>query len=84
MSKRSTNALREYKQTITLNPMQKEVIVGTLLGDASIPLKIGKARWKPKVPTGPPTLCVKFVQTIARAEYIQHLYDIFHSTPASI
>ena len=66
MSKRSTNALREYKQTITLNPMQKEVIVGTLLGDASIPLKIGKARWKPKGgPKDLPTLCVKFVQTIA-------------------
>ena len=27
----------------------------------------------------PPTLCVKFVQTIARAEYIQHLYDIFYN-----
>ena len=27
------NALREYKQSITLNTMQREVIVGTLLGD---------------------------------------------------
>ena len=58
------NALREYKKTITLNQMQKEVIVGTLLGDACIPLK---------------RLRVQFAQTIARAEYIQHLYDIFHN-----
>ena len=60
------NALREYKQTITLNAIQKEVIVGTLLGDASMPLYRGK-----------PKLHVKFVQCIARAEYIWHLYDIF-------
>ena len=30
-------ALREYKQTITLSHIQREVLVGTLLGDASIP-----------------------------------------------
>ena len=62
------NALREYKQTITLNQVQKEVIVGTLLGDASIPLRRGK-----------PRLCVQFGQTIASADYILHLYDIFHN-----
>ena len=56
------NALREYKKTITLNQMQKEVIVGTLLGDACIPLK---------------RLRVQFAQTIARENYIWHLYDIF-------
>ena len=60
------NTLREYKQTITLNDIQKEVIVGTLFGDACIPLKRGK-----------PTLRVYFVQTMARAEYILHLYDLF-------
>ena len=69
----NSNALREYKQTITLNPIQKDVIVGTLLGDASIPLDIGK----PKVPTGPPTLRVRFEQNIARENYIWHLYDVF-------
>ena len=62
------NALREYKQTITLNAIQKEVIVGTLLGDASIPLHRGK-----------PRLCVQFGQTIARAGYIHHLYDLFYN-----
>ena len=66
--KRNTNELREYKKTITLNPMQREVIVGTpfglpakrpsgpALGDACIPLDRGK-----------PTLRVHFVQTITRA-----------------
>ena len=60
------NTLREYKQTITLNDIQKEVIVGTLFGDACIPLKRGKSK-----------LSVKFAQTIARADSIQHLYSIF-------
>ena len=60
------NALREYKQSITLNTMQREVIVGTLLGDASIPLDRGKSK-----------LRVQFAQTIASADYIQHLYDLF-------
>ena len=57
------NALREYKQTITLSQIQREVLVGTLLGDASIPLYRGK-----------PRLNVKFA---ASADYIQHLYSIF-------
>ena len=30
--KRNTNALREYKKAITLNQIQKEVIVGTPFG----------------------------------------------------
>ena len=46
--------------------MQREVIVGTLLGDASIPLDRGKSK-----------LRVQFAQTIASADYIQHLYDLF-------
>ena len=71
------NALHQYKQTITLNQIQKEVFVGTLLSNASMPLNRSKARWKP-------LLSVKFVQTIARAEYIQHLSSVFYdfvSTP---
>ena len=51
------NALREYKKTITLNQMQKEVIVGTLLGYACLPLYRGK-----------PRLSVKFEQNTARAD----------------
>ena len=74
------NPLHKYKQTITLNQIQKEVFVGTLLSNASMPLNRSKARaarWKP-------LLSVKFVQTIARAEYIQHLSSVFYdfvSTP---
>ena len=63
------NTLHQYKQTITLNPIQREVIVGTLLGDAvpcGHPLQKGK-----------PTLNVRFAQNLARAEYVQHLYEIF-------
>ena len=60
------NALREYKHTITLNQVQKEVLVGTLLGDASIPLDRGNPRFS-----------VKFAQKSASADYIQHLYDLF-------
>ena len=69
MSKReilNRNALGQFapnKQTITLNAIQKEVIVGTLLGDASMPLYRGK-----------PKLHVEFQQTIARGLYIWHLY----------
>ena len=62
----NSSALRQYKQTITLNAIQKEVIVGTLLGNASMPLYRGK-----------PKLHVKFEQNIASAYYIHHLYDIF-------
>jgi len=61
------NALREYKQTIQLNQIQKEVIVGTLLGNACIPLRRGK-----------PVLSVTFEQTIKRENYIWHLYSVFY------
>ena len=54
--KRLGKALREYQQTITLSQIQKYVLVGTLLGDASMPLHSGK-----------PKLYVKFKQTIGRA-----------------
>ena len=66
--KTNSNTLRQYKQTITLSQIQREILVGTLLGDASIPLYIGR-----------PLLCVRFVQTIARENYIWHLYDIFNN-----
>ena len=70
------NPLREYKKTITLNTMQREILVGTLLGDACLPLRKGK-----------PVLCVKFEQNISKAGYIQHLYSVFYNfvgTPPQI
>ena len=69
-------ALIEYKQSLKLNDLQREVLIGTLLGDATIPLKLGK-----------PTYQVKFEQQIARKEYIEHLYQIFEpfvGTPPKI
>jgi len=52
------HALAEYKKTIKLNSMEKEVLVGTLLGDACLYLQYGK-----------PKLSVKFEQNITRAGY---------------
>lgn len=62
------HALAEYKKTIKLNSMQKEVLVGTLLGDACLGIQYGK-----------PKLSVKFEQKITRADYIHHLHDIFEN-----
>lgn len=66
--KANSNALRQYKKTISLSlsKIQREVLVGTLLGDASMPLDRGR-----------PELRVQFAQTIPRENYIWHLYDIF-------
>ena len=63
-----TEALRA-KNSVTKIPPN---LVGTLLGDASIPLLRGKPRF-----------CVKFDQTIARAKYIWHsvFYDFVGTPP---
>lgn len=69
-------ALIEYKSSLKLNHRQKEVLIGTLLGDASMALKLGK-----------PTYQVKFEQQIQRKEYIDYLYGIFENfvgTPPKI
>lgn len=69
-------ALIEYKSSLKLTTLQREVLVGTLLGDASIPLKLRK-----------PTYQVKFEQQIDKQEYVQHLYQIFEplvGTPPKI
>ena len=69
-------ALIEYKSLLKLNHRQKEVLIGTLLGDASMVLKLGK-----------PTYQVKFEQSIQRKEYIEYLYGIFEDfvgTPPKI
>lgn len=69
-------ALIEYKSCLKLTNQQREILVGTLLGDASIPLKLGK-----------PTYQVKFEQQIDKQEYVQHLYQIFEpfvGTPPKI
>lgn len=57
--------LIEYKKTLKLNAIQKEILVGTLLGDATISK------------SGSIALNVKFEQKLANKEYVNHLYEIF-------
>lgn len=57
--------LIEYKKTLKLNTIQKEILVGTLLGDSTIAKSKGIA------------LNVKFEQKLANREYLNHLYHIF-------
>ena len=57
--------LIEYKKTLKLNTIQKEILVGTLLGDATI------------AKTKRIALNVKFEQKLANREYVNHLYEIF-------
>lgn len=58
--------LEIYKSKLVLNDVQKEVIIGTLLGDSTIRLRSGK-----------PVYAVKFEQGIKNKRYIDHLYDLF-------
>ena len=57
--------LIEYKKRLKLKAIQKEILVGTLLGDATI------------AKTKTVALNVKFEQKLANQEYINHLYEIF-------
>jgi len=59
-------ALERYKQTLKLNDQQREVLIGTLLGDASMSLRNGK-----------PHYSIKFEQKAAKQSYVHHLYQIF-------
>ena len=57
-------ALVKYKKTLKLTNVQKEIIVGTSLGDASIT----KTAKEPNI---------KFEQSSEKAEYVDHLYENF-------
>ena len=56
--------LISYKKSLILNQEQKEVIIGTLLGDSSI--RTSKSNY-----------CIKFEQKFTQADYLTHLYNIF-------
>lgn len=58
--------LTEYKETLSLDELQKSVLIGTLLGDASMSSNSGR-----------PIYSVKFSQKSTQADYINHLYTIF-------
>ena len=59
--------LIQYKKSLKLTTLQKEILVGTLLGDACI-----SCSKKPYL-----TYNIQFEQTYSKFEYIDHLYNIF-------
>ena len=61
------NALEAYKKTLKLSDEQKDVIVGTLLGDSTMGLREGK-----------PLYSLKFEQKPENESYINHLYEIMY------
>lgn len=60
------NQLIEYKKTLLLTKEQHEIIIGTMLGDATMGYHKGQ-----------PYYCLKFEQGSAHADYIRHLYTVF-------
>jgi len=60
------NSLKEYKKTLILNDVQRDILAGTLLGDASMQaMKINEES------------NIKFEQKIGQKDYIYHLYSHF-------
>jgi hypothetical protein len=59
-------ALIVYKKNLKFNKLQKQVLIGTLLGDASISKQYGKSSYN-----------IKFEQKYDNKAYIDHLYFIF-------
>jgi hypothetical protein len=65
-SKLRGRQLENYKKSLVLTDFQKDVIIGTLLGDSSMSIRSGK-----------PHYSIKFEQGEMHKEYIFHLYEIF-------
>lgn len=59
--------LRNYKMTLQLTEGQREVLIGTLLGDASFSQRDNL-----------PHYSVKFEQSELHEQYVHHLFDIFY------
>ena len=57
--------LNFYKKELKLNDFQRDILIGTLLGDASMELRLGK-----------PVYAIKFEQACNNEIYINHLYEI--------
>ena len=62
------HALTAYKGTLKLDDRQRSILVGTLLGDASM-----------QAMTGNQLSNVKFEQKVSQADYINHLYQEFQA-----
>ena len=70
------NSLVEYKKTLKLSDIQHDIIIGTLLGDASMQAMKGNQLSN-----------IKFEQKIKNKDYIYHLYEQFQDwvgTPPQI
>ncbi len=61
----NTTGLREYKTGLTLSPTQREVLVGTLLGDGHLDMRGREAG-------------LKIEHGAAQAEYVWWKYSVFH------
>lgn len=61
-------ALSDYKKTLVLNDLQKDIIIGTLLGDSTMGLR-----------KGAPLYSLKFEQSVKNQGYIFHLAEIFEN-----
>jgi hypothetical protein len=62
----TSNYLENYKQTLKLNKNQKDILIGVLLGDATMATRAGR-----------PILRIKFEQQTKFKLYIDHLYEVF-------
>jgi len=59
------NKLKEYKKTLVLTELQREIVLGTVIGNASMrKSKTDGAH-------------IKFEQKKSSSEYVDHLYSIF-------
>lgn len=65
-SKMRLKSIEEYKKTVTLSALQKEILVGLLLGDGHIEMS----------PNGK-SARLKVGQSVKNSEYVKFLYDIF-------
>lgn len=61
-------ALESYKKSLKLNDTQKDIIIGTLLGDSTMGLRNRK-----------PFYGLKFEQSLQRENYIKHLAHEFNN-----
>lgn len=59
--------LETYKKQLTLNHGQKQVLVGLLLGDAYVNFHRESKN---------PTFYIEFAQSVSRANYVDHVYQI--------
>jgi hypothetical protein len=62
-----SRAIEDYKSTLQLSSLQREVIVGLMLGDACLETQNGGRTYR-----------LKIEQCARQQAYIDHLYSLFH------